>query len=374
MKLTASFVAAWKRTVKNPLFLVMLAFLCFAVLFFGSIEKDVKLAPMGVVLRDEDPDALRLARNMEQDGFRRFSDEQDMCRAIRRGELSLGVAVKADLSKSLESWETEGVLVLYCMPTASSVKSSSLRITSHLGRVYAPHITEKLMQDIQVPLTDDQVRQYMDECFEKDAPFEFTVTDLEGTSLAGASQSRSLIYGMLAVLLFCLVALCTSTEKDASYRALHDRLGCKTAFFTVLLPAYGVKYAITLAVSAVAALACQWIYGTDITYLAQRCAVYLVYLFGISGLLHGLLYRLDRVQLYIMLLSLLALAGCPIFVDIGIFSGTAVDAFRVLLPPYFFYLIPQNPILCTAAAVAVCVGGLGALYFRERRITPRTRV
>lgn len=370
----ASFGAAWKRTVRNPLFLVMLGFLCFCVLFFGSIEKEMRVEPIGVTLRDADPDALELAKNMQADGFVLFEDETEMCRAIARGELSMGVAVKKDLSKSLSAWRTEKVLVLYCMPTTSAVKSSSLRINAHLARVYAPHVTEKLMADIGVDLSDEQVQSYMDAQFENDAAFDIAVTDLEGDSLARVSYSRSLIFGMLAVLLFCLVALCTSTEKDWAYRNLHDRLGCRTAFFTVLLPAYGVKYAITLGVCTVAALACQWIYGTDITYLTERCAVYLVYLFGVSGLIHGLLYRFSRVQLYIMLLSLLALAGCPIFVDIGVFSGGIVDVFRMLLPPYFFYLIPQQPVFCALAAVAVCLVGLGTLYFRENKVAPRTRV
>jgi len=229
------------------------------------------------------------------------------------------------------------------------------------------------MEQIDVELTAEQVRDYIDQRLAEDAQFEFMITDMDGASLERASYSRNLILGMLAILLFCLFSLCTCTEKDASFRNMHDRLGCRKAFLTVLLPSYGVKYAISLAVSAVAVVACKWIYGTDVSGLAGRCAVYLLFLCGTGALLYALLYRFSRAQLYIMLLSLLSLAVCPIFVDIGMFSAVP-EWIRLLLPPYFFYKIPQAPVVCTVAAALVCAGGLTALYFRERKITPRTRM
>lgn len=373
MKILTSFYIALKRTLKNPLFLVMLAFLCFCVLFFGSIEKDVQSAPIGITHRDSDPNAIQLVDNMVADGFILFSDEKAMCEAIRQGDISIGIAVKEGLTPRLEKGKTEGALVLYCMPTASFIKVTSLRVSAHLGQVYTPYIVQHLMEYINVDLPAEQVREYMAERLASDANFEISVTDMEGVSLESASYSRNLIFGMLAVLLFCLFALCTCTEKDASFRSMHDRLGCKKAFFAVLLPGYAVKYAITLLVSGGAVIACKLLYGTDVSGLAVRCAVYLLFLCGVGAMLYAILYRFSRVQLYIMLLSLLSLAVCPIFVDIGMFSAVP-EWIRLLLPPFFFYKIPQAPVACAIAAGLVCVGGLTALYFRESKITPRTRM
>lgn len=373
MKMLTAFRIALKRTGKNPLFLVMLAFLCFCVLFFGSIEKDVKSAPVGITLRDNDPAAVALLENMKADGFVAYPDEEALCKAIRREEISIGIAVKQDLSARLDAGDMEGALVLYCMPTASFIKITSLRVSAHLGRVYTPYIVEDLMAQIDVELTAEQVQAYMEQRFANDANFEISVTDMEGRDLARSSYSRNLILGMLAVLLFCLFALCTCTHRDASFRNMHDRLGCKKAFFAVLLPDYGVKYLVTLGVSGLAVVACRLLYGTDVSGLVGRCAVYLLFLCGVGGLLHALLYQFGRVQLYIMLLSLLSLAVCPIFVDIGMFS-VVPEWIRLLLPPFFFYKIPQAPVACAIAAVLVCVAGLAALYFRESKVTPRTKV
>ncbi len=373
MKILTAFRIALKRTLKNPLFLIMLAFLCFCVLFFGSIEKDVQSAPVGITRRDSDPAAVRLVDNMVSDGFVLFPDEQAMCAAIRRGDISIGIAVKQDLTARMEKGEMESALVLYCMPTASFIKVTSLRVSAHLGQIYTPYIVQHMMEQINVDLTAEQVREYMDQRLASDANFEISITDMEGVNLETASYSRNLILGMLAILLFCLFALCTCTEKDASFRSMHDRLGCKKAFFTVLLPGYAVKYAITLLVSGGAVIACKLLYGTDVSGLALRCAVYLLFLCGVGGLLYAILYRFSRVQLYIMLLSLLSLAVCPIFVDIGMFSAVP-EWIRLLLPPFFFYKIPQAPVACAIAAVLVCAGGLTALYLRESRITPRTRM
>lgn len=373
MKILNFFHTALKRTVKNPLFLVMLVFLCFCVLFFGSIEKDVEMSPVGVVLRDNDPEAIRLFDKLKADGFVAFSDEDAMCQAIRSEEISIGIAIKQNLTERLAQGKIEGALVLYCMPTTSFVRVTSLRVSAHLGEIYGPYITEKMMADIGVELSHEQVREHMEECFRNDAQFEFSITDISGKPLERASYSRSLIYGMLAVLLFCLFALCTCTEKDASYRNLHDRLGVKKAFFAVLLPGYAVKYVISMAVCAVAAVACRKLYGTDVSGLGWRCAVYILYLCGVGAGLHAVLYRFSRVQLYVLALGLLSLAVCPIFVDVTAFVKIP-EWVRLLLPPYFFYKIPQAPIACALGAVAVCLAGLTALYFRESRITPRTRV
>lgn len=373
MKLRTSFMIALKRTLRNPLFLVMLAFLCFCVLFFGSIEKEVQSAPVGVTRLDDDPAAVQLMENMEADGFIVYPDEESLCQAIRQEEIGIGITVRDNLTERMEAGDSEGVMALYCMPTASFVKVTRLRVSAHFAQIYAPYIVAEMMEQIDVELTAEQVQAYIDQRLAEDSQFEFLITDMDGASLERASYSRNLILGMLAILLFCLFSLCTCTEKDASFRNMHDRLGCRKAFLTVLLPSYAVKYAITLAVSAGAVLACKWVYGTDVSGLAARCAVYLLFLCGTGALLYAILYRFSRAQLYIMLLSLLSLAVCPVFVDIGMFAAVP-EWIRLLLPPYFFYKIPQAPVACAIAAVAVCAGGLMALYFRESKITPRTRM
>lgn len=373
MRILTFFAIAWKRIWKNPLFLVMLGLLCFCVLFFGSIEKEVRMAPVGVVLRDSDPEAVRLYDMLVADGFVPFSQEQAMCEAIRDEKISIGIAIREGLTPRLEAGDVEGVLVLYCMPTASFVRVTSLRLSAHLGEIYAPYMTERMMEQIGVELSHEQVRAHMEECFRTDAQFTFTMTDIAGKPLERTSYSRSLILGMLAVLLFCLFSLCTCTEKDASYRQLHDRLGAKKAFLTVLLPGYALRYLIAMVVCALASIACRQLYGTDISGLWWRCAIYLAYLLGISALLYAVLYRFGRVQLYVLTLSLLSLGVCPIFVDISAFVKIP-EWIRLLIPPYYFYKIPQAPLPCALGAVAACGAGLTALYLRERRITPRTRV
>jgi len=148
MKLSTSFGIALKRTLRNPLFLAMLAFLCFCVLFFGSIEKEVQSAPVGVTRRDDDPAAVQMMENMEADGFVVFPDEESLCRAIRQEEIGIGIALKEGLTERMENGRSEGVMVLYCMPTASFVKVTSLRVSAHFAQIYAPYIVQELMEQI----------------------------------------------------------------------------------------------------------------------------------------------------------------------------------------------------------------------------------
>ena len=373
MKIWNVLLLAWKRTARNGLFLLMLAALCLCVVFFGSIEKEVRLLPTGICLRDTDPEAVRLAQKLESDGFVPYADEESLKDAVARQEIGMGIAVKEGLSDRLAQGDMGGAAVLYCLPTASFVRVTSLRLSAHLGEIYAPYITQQLMENQGITLTHEQVRQYMEYCFEHDAQFQFQITDVAGRPLAGASYSRSLILGMLAVLLFVLMCLSTGTEKDGAYRNLHDRLGPKKAFFAVLLPSYGMKFTLAAASAAVAAVVCRGLYGTDVAGLGLWCGIYLLYLVGISAFVHATVYRFARVQLYVLALSLLSLGICPIFVDLAGFLPIP-EWCRFLLPPYFFYRVPDAPGVYAAVAALVCVAGLAALYWRESRITPRTGV
>lgn len=373
MKYFTSFWIAAKRTVRNPLFLIMLAFLCFCVLFFGSIERDIRLPESGITLLDADAEALVLRDKLIADGYTLYENETQMLEAIRTKEITIGFTVQKALTQRLKTGNMDGALAVYSLPTAAFVNLTSLRAISHLCDIYAPYLTERMMQEQGVTLTQQQVREYMDRCFEEDAQFMFQFQDVEGQSLEHVSYSRRLIYGMFAVLLFCLFALCTCTEKDTAYRNLHDRLGCKQAFLTVLLPSYAVKLLICLVVVAASALTCRLVYGTDVRMLTGRCAIYLLYLCGVGALAYAVLYKFARVQLYVLTFSLLSLGVCPIFFDLSAY-GNIPDAAKLILPPYFFYFIPKAPLPALLIAVSVCSGGLWLLYLREKRVLPKTRI
>jgi len=373
MKWITFIAIATKRSLKNPLFLAMLAFLCFCVLFFGSIEKEVTMPKAGFTLLDDDANALVLQEKLIADGYRLYENEAQMLEAIRVKEITIGLSVQPELTHRMASGNLEGALTVYSLPTAAFVNLTSLRVISHMTEIYAPYLTEHLMQEYGVELTHQQVREYMDRCYAEDAQFMFQFQDVDGKALPPVSYSQRLIYGMFAVLLFCLFALCTCTEKDAAYRNLHDRLGCKRAFFTVLLPSYGVKYLLSLCGVALSAGACHLLYGTQVHTLPMQCGVYLLYLCGIGALAYAVLYKFARVQLYVLTFSLLSLGVCPIFFDLSAY-GNIPEAVKLILPPYFFYFVPKAPLTALLIAVSVCGGGLWLLYLREKRVMPKTRI
>jgi len=218
-----------------------------------------------------------------------------------------------------------------------------------------------------------EIRDYIDYCLENDAQFSFQFHDTQGKIVEEASYAQRLIYGSLAVLLFCLFALSMCTEKDVSFRNLHDRLGCRRAFTAVLLPAYGVELVLAMVVTGLATQICHWAYGTDISFLWIQCAVYLIFLCGVSTLLYGLVYRFSHVQLYVLTMAVISLAICPVFVDLSAYAAIP-EWIKLLMPPYFFYKIPEDPWLYAGVSVAVAALGLALLYFRESRIKPRTRI
>lgn len=373
MKKITFMLLAGKRALKNPLYVLMLVFLCFSVLFFGSIEKEITLPESGFTLLDNDPEALILRDKLIADGYKLYESESEMKEAIRAKDITIGFSVQPGLTERLRNGDLDGVLTVYSLPTAAFVNVTALRVISHVTDIYAPYLTERMMQEQGITLTQQQVREYMDQHYAEDAQFMFQFQDVDGKILPPVSYSRQLIYGMFAILLFCLFALCTSTEKDSAYRNLHDRVGCKQAFLTVLLPSYAVKYAFSLCTVALSATVCRLLCSTDVRMLALRCAVYMLYLCGVGALLYAVLYKFSRVQLYVLTFSLLSLGVCPIFFDLSAYAKIPEVA-KLLLPPYFFYIIPKSPLFAVLLAVAVCASGFWLLYQREKRLLPKTRI
>ncbi len=365
---------AFKRVLKNRLFLVTLCALAFCVIYFGSIEKEIKLPVTGVVQPEEgDTLAQDLYERLLADGMFPYETEAEMREDMRTGKISAGVLICRDLTGRLSSGEPDGVVTLLCTPTTSFIKFTGTRISAHLCDLYAPYLAAGILDSMGIPGDPQELRDYIDYCLENDAQFEFVFEDAEGKELEERSYAKSLIYGALAVLLFCLFALCMCTEKDISYRNMHDRIGCRRAFCTVLLPGYGVQLLLSMAVVGMATQICHWVYGTDIGFLWVQCAIYLLFLCGVSAALYAAVYRFSHVQLYVLAMSIISLAICPVFVNLSAYAAIP-EWVKLLMPPYFFYKIPDAPWLCAGVAAAVAAAGLALLYLRESRMTPRTRI
>lgn len=368
------FGIAFKRILKNRLFLTMLLVLAFCTVYFGSIEKEIKLPVVGVVAPDSSDElAVKLYEKLLSDGMIHYDSEERLLADMQKGTISAGVLMVEDLTGRLKAGKPEKVVTLLATPTTSFCRFTGVRISAHLCDLYAPYLMSDALKDMGVLVEPVELREHIDYRLEHDAQFSFQFQDTDGKVLEEDSYAQKLIYGSLAVLLFCLFALSMCTEKDASFRNLHDRLGCRRAFVTALLPTYAVELALALGVTGLATQICHWVYGTDISFLWIQCAVYLLFLCGVGALLYGLVYRFAHVQLYVLTMSVVSLAICPVFVDLSAYAAIP-EWVKLLMPPYFFYKIPENPWLYAGVAAAVAAAGLGILYFRENRIKPRTRI
>lgn len=350
-------LTAFKRTLRNRLFWAMLALLVGCVLFFGSIEHRLTAPQAGIVLCDEDAAAVSLRDALAAEGVTVYPDEEAMRLAIRNGDIAAGFAVGRGLTERLASGQIGQCTRVYCMPTASFVEASMLRVSAHLCDLYAPYLVERLSAEHGVTLSAQQVRAHIDGLLQSDAAFEFCFEDMQGAALQGRSYAQGLIYGIFAVLLFCLFVLCSATEKDASLQTVRGRIGGRRAFDTVFLPALAVRFALCAAAVGAAGLLCHTLYGTQVHRLWWQCGLYMLFLCGIGAAADALLGRFGRIQIAVMTLALLSLGVCPIFVDVSAFIGIP-EAVKCLLPPYFFYKVMGAPALCAAVAVAVCGGGL----------------
>lgn len=354
------FSFAYKRIFRS--FYPLLAVLCAILVYLASLSGAAGAQPQaGVCDLDGSRESERMLSYLLENNFVLVDDVQTLMEKVEKGELDCGAVLPQGLSAAVAAGELEGIIRF--VETASSFSPELYRshLAAALFREYAPYITAAAFDGTVV--SREQVLEAYEACFEEGYAFAFEVESAQRAKLPEDLRSQSLVTGAVAVLLFLLIASGTSELLGNEFGAMLRRIGLRQSLCRGALPNLLVK---TL-VAVIFMLPALWLTGGYGIRLIPSMLIYALLLLAADLLLAAVLPEARMLTVLLPVVLIASLALCPIYTDLALFSEV-LGVVRCLLPPYWLWLISQQPLLWLCAGVAALPFGCLALFVRYRLI------
>ena len=344
-----SYLLLFKRTVKKPALLVMMCAILVCTLLCGMLTKDDGIPACGVV-SGSDANAIAITERLVSDGLIRYNSKEELLRGIQKGEISSGMVFPDNLTDLLEETETDEMILFYKSPDVLFPSLYMYRTVAYLMDIYAPYLTSTLLSYHDVERSPERMKVIIDEYLANDTPFEFRVENAEGAPLEADHYSYNLAVGVLALFLFFAFGLFAVPYTEKQFLPIAKRIGLEKALLNFALPSV-LCTALLFFMSAAAALVLSdVIFDSGTISLIGPAAVYIIFLSALGIAVTAVFSSTEKVRIPIMAMCLMAIAFCPIFVDIPALLGLPSWP-RFILPPSFFYAAKASLIPCAIVAV-----------------------
>lgn len=354
---------AFRRTLRSVSFLLLLL-LCGAGIFLSSLAPAAGTPPpAGVCDLCGSEETDRILSFLTENGFRVFSDPEEMEELVRQGELDCALTLPADLDIRIRENRPEGALRFVSTPSSYTPELSRNLAAAALFRELAPYITAGQLTGTD--LTAEEMAEAYSAMFGEGFAFSFELLEADGSPIPHDIRSRNLVMGAAAILLTVLLPASLSELTGAEFLAMAGRLGLPRAMKTVLLPAAAVRALLALAVTVLALLAGHWAGSGCCLSLIPAAVIFILLLPSVGLLLSALLPGPRQMHVLLPLLTAAALALCPIFTDPALLFPAA-GAVRVILPAQWLWFIREAPLPWLIAAIAAAPLSAGAWYLRCR--------
>lgn len=365
-----TFWLSFKRILKKPAVLVMLASLFLCMLLCGLLKNDDGIPNCGVV-SGNDENAILIADWLERDGLVRYESEETLKSGIERGEVASGIVFPSDFTERLKKLDTDDMLTFYEAPNSVFRSLFKFRTAAYIMDVYAPYLLSRLIYFEGADIPYEEMRAIIDEYLANDEPFEFTFENAESAPLEADHYSLGLAAGVVALFLFFAFGLFAVPYTEKQFLSIAKRIGFKKAFLSFALPSVACVMLLFFFTSAAALLLSDALFQSGASAFIGAAAVYTVFLSALGVAITALFGSTEKVRVPIMAICLLSVAICPVFVDVGAILGIP-NWILHLLPTMFFYTAKENLTTCAFVAVTSLAVALGMYIVRFRRKNMRT--
>ena len=344
---------AFKRALKSVSLVGLLAVYA-AVIFLASLDGAAgNYPPAGVCGGGESEAAQRIVAHLTDNGFIRFDDEAGMLRQIESGALDCGVILPEDLALRLEQGAVDGCARFVTSPLSVTPELYRSHASAAIFREYAPYIAADALAENGVA-RGELLAEY-EEMFAQGYAFSFEILSADGKRSEQAGTS-ALVMGAAALLMF---ALLLGAGTDDVRGNLMRRIGAWKMLRTVVLP-----LTLAYAAAAVAAGSAGLLLAGAPELIAPLC-IYALLLGAVRIFLMAVLDEVRERYILLALVLILSPAVCPIFADLSLFVP-ALRVLRCILPPYWFFLAAEKPLLWLAVGCGAMIVACGALCARWR--------
>ena len=344
---------AFKRMFTSVSFVVLLV-LCTAVIYLASLDGTAGTYPTaGVCGGGEGDNVQRIISHLTENGFVWFDDEAQMLRQIESGALDCGVVLPDDLAERLEHGAVDECVRFVTSPLSIIPELYRSHASAAIFREYAPYVAADALADSGIP-REELLAEY-ELMFAQGFAFSFEILSADG-EWHEQTDTNGLVSGAAALVIFALIL---GMGTDDVRGNLVRRIGARKMLLTVVLPGTVV------CVAAVAAAGGVGIWLAGAAQLIVPLGVYALLLGAVRIFLMAALKEARERYVLLAIVLILSLALCPIFVDLSLFSP-ALRVLRCVLPPYWFFLAAEKPLLWLAVGCGAMIVACGALCARWR--------
>ena len=323
---------ALKRTVRSAPFLVLLVLTLFLPYLMDIATRDTEPRG-GVFFREDpasvDPDSRRLEAYLEEEGFTAFEGSYEALEdALSEGRYDAAVIVPARLSEKLSSGNAVEALTVRLSPVAYHPSFWKGTASAALYAVYAPHVTVLTLDGTGIP--EAEIYQEYEALMGAERLFSFEITRVSGAALKRTERQDRFFMGTLAILVYLAgwFGIVMPLKRDRDNMAL--RITGDAATRAVFVPGVLLRAAVLYVAAAVPGI---------VSGRAVLLVPLLLYEAAVLGvhLLLSLLPGRDWKDIAVILLSMAALALCPMYTDFSL-TIPAVAVIRLFIPAYWLWL------------------------------------
>ena len=360
---------ALRRTLRARSFLLLLL-MCMVGVFFSALDgAGGSTPPGGICSLSGGECAARITDTLVEQGFRLCSGPEQMEELVRSGELNCGVILPADLDALIQKGLPDGAVRFLTAPTSYAPQQQRNLAAAALFRECAPYLTAEALAHTDV--SREQVLERYWAMFEQGALFTFDLLEADGAPLPSHRQDEALTMGALSVLLMIAMLTGITGAARGDFGALCRRIGSGRAMKTVFLPGAAVRILLAALATALSLLLASGAGREDCLTLLPAALIHILLLSSAGMLLGAALPQQSHRVIILSLLLIAAVALCPIFTDLTLFSPL-LAVLRWLIPAYWLWPIREQPLLWLAAALAALPLSAGLLLLRLNRSTERS--
>ena len=354
------FLLSFKRVAKKGSVIVMLFVLAACILLCGMLSEDDGIPACGVV-SGSDEVARDITDALYRDGLVRYESAEDLCDAIRRGEMASGMVFSEELSTLMHSTDLDGAVTFYESERIMCSPIYKYRATAYILEHYTPYLSSKLLAREGAELSPEEAKSGIDAYLAGEDTFNFTFENAEGAPLAGEHYSVNLTMGTLSLFLFFAFGLFAVPYTEKQFLPLAKRVGLRKALTSFSMCSAASTVILFFAVTAAALAISDKIFANGASALTLPAAVYILFLSALGIAVTAIFGSTEKVRVPIIAVCLLSVAVCPIFIDIAEFLGIPAWV-RHMVPTYFFYTARENTVVCAVIAAVMFAAAWGLYY------------
>ena len=335
---------ATKRLFRSLPFLILLTLLTLTVTASLFCDRAVSEPKAGIVSGGTGVHTNAVMTRLAELGFLPYATEQDLREDLKRGVITAGAVLSADIEQRILAADLENTVLFLYTPTAVLPDLFRLEIVTELLTEAAPYFSVSILEQL-VPSKD--LSEMISEKYKNEllygTGFVFDIETISGKEVTEIGFSISLATASLSLFLFLVPLILACRLYDRSYIAMERRIGKRAALFTVFLPEALVTLLTELLLVALLVPLSAMISGQ--TAFADRLLPALLatlLLFSLGLVLPLVFHRSDTLQMLAVPVLLMTLALCPLFLDLALLFPP-LHTLRLFLPTYWLFAATEAP-------------------------------